>query len=166
MRDTLRKPLRALGGVFFVLSPFLTHFILIGHADRLGAASAALILCQGLCISGLIAARVGQPFRIPAIAVVMTVSLVLALFHLHGGLVLTAGAPHAVSYLGLLAIFGQSLLPGREPIVTYFARAIHGGLAPEIENYTRRVTWAWCGFFALQIAGSALLLMHAPLAWW
>jgi uncharacterized membrane protein len=43
---------------------------------------------------------------------------------------------------------------------------IHGELAPEIETYTCRVTWIWCGFFALQLAGSALLLMMAPIAWW
>ena len=85
---------------------------------------------------------------------------------LRGGLILSAGAPHAVVNLGLLAIFGLSLLPGREPIVTYFARAIHGGVSPEVELYTRRVTWVWCGFFGLQLAGSVLLLAFAPIAWW
>jgi uncharacterized membrane protein len=144
----------------------LTHFILIDHADRVGTATAVLLLCQGLFISGMVGARAGRLFRIPAIVAVLSASVGLALFHLRGGLVLSSGAPHAVTYLGLLAVFGLSLLPGREPIVTYFARAIHGRIAPEIEDYTRRVTWVWCGFFALQIAGSIMLLMLAPIAWW
>ncbi|HEX4506687.1 MAG TPA: hypothetical protein VH722_13230 [Alphaproteobacteria bacterium] len=144
----------------------MTHFILIDHADKVGAATAALLLCQGLFIGGLIGARVGKPFRLAAMGAAMTASVVLALFHLRSGLVLSSGAPHAVIYLGLLAIFGLSLFPDREPVVTYFARMIHGGLAPEIETYTRRVTWIWCVFFALQLAGSALLLMLAPIAWW
>src|SRR6185312_14874145 len=99
------------------------HFILIDHAGRVGAATAALLLCQGLFISGIVGTRVGRLFRLPAIVTVMSSSVALALFHLRGGLVLSSGAPHAVTYLGLLAVFGLSLLPGREPIVTYFARA-------------------------------------------
>ena len=90
----------------------------------------------------------------------------VSLSHLRGGLILSSGAPHAVINLSLLAIFGLSLLPGREPIVTYFARAIHGGISPEIALYTRRVTWVWCAFFGLQVACSGLLLALAPLAWW
>src|ERR1043166_8064960 len=111
MLEKLRTPLRSAGVVFFALSPFLTHLILIDHADRVGVATAALLLCQGVFISGLIGARVGRPFRIAAIATVMTASILLALLHLRSGLVLSSGAPHAVIYLGLLAIFSLSLLP-------------------------------------------------------
>jgi uncharacterized membrane protein len=166
MFEKLRKPLRAAGAVFFVLSPFLTHFILIDHVEKFGAATAALLLCQGLLISGLIGARLGWPFRLPMIAAVMTGSVVLSLLHLRGGLVLSSAVPHALIYLGLLSIFGLSLLPGREPVVTYFARSIHGRISRDIEEYTRRVTWIWCWFCALQLAGSALLLMLAPIVWW
>jgi uncharacterized membrane protein len=166
MRERSRKLLRTAGVIFFALAPFLTHFILIDHGDRVSVMTAVLLLCQGLFISYLIGMRVGRAFRLPAIAAVMTASLGLALFHLRAGLVLSSGLPHAFIYLGLLTVFAVSLLPGREPIVTYFARVIHGRLAPEIETYTRRVTWVWCGFFALQIACSALLLALAPIAWW
>jgi len=166
MLERLAKLLSAVGVVFFVVSPFLTHFILTGQADRVGLETPVLFLFQGLFVSGLLGARIGRPFRLPIIATVMTASILLALLHLRGGLVLAAGAPHAVIYLSLLTIFGVSLLPGREPVITYFARAIHGRITPEIETYTRRVTWAWCGFFGLQVAGSALLLTLAPIAWW
>lgn len=166
MLGKVRTLLRVAGLAFFALSPFLTHFILIGQAERVGPATAALLLCQGLFISILVYGRVGRVFRLPAVACVMAASIMLALYHLRGGLVLSSGGPHAVIYLGLLAVFGLSQLPGREPVVSYFARAIHSRLTPEIETYTRRVTCVWCGFFALQVAGSALLLMFAPIAWW
>jgi uncharacterized membrane protein len=160
---------KAIGTVFFITSPLLTHFVLThGNPDSASfeAAGSALLLCQGLLVSVVIGRRLLSPFRLPAIAAVMACSVGLCVFHLRGGLMLSSGSPHAVIYSGLLIGFGLSLLPGREPIVTYFARTIHGSIAPEIENYTRRVTWVWCGFFGLELLGSAILLMLAPVAWW
>src|SRR5512143_4142772 len=84
----------------------------------------------------------------------------------HVDVSLAYGVPHAAIYLFLLVLFGRSLAPGREALVTRFARQIHGGLPPELESYTRRVTWAWCGFFAAMLALSALLYLSAPLAAW
>ena len=166
MRETLKIPLKVIGILFFVLSPFLTHFILTDSAVGRGPATAALILCQGILVGSLAAGSLKAPLRLPVVLAILAASLALSLSHLRGGLVLTSGAPHAIVYIGLLSVFGQSLLPGREPIVTHFARKIHGAISPEIEAYTRRVTWAWCGFFALQVGGSALLLLLAPIGWW
>ncbi len=166
MPEKLKKPFKIIGIVFFILSPFLTHSILADNAAGLGAPTVALILCQGVLICSLAATRLRAPLRLPVIAAVMAGSIALSLSHLRDGLVLSSGAPHAVIYLGLLSVFGLSLAPGREAVVTYFARMIHGAISPEIETYTRRVTWAWCGFFALQVVGSALLLALAPVGWW
>ena len=58
-----------------------------------------------------------------------------------------AGVPHAAVYLYLLWLFGRTLHRGRE-------------------RYTRRLTLAWCVFFAAQLAASALLLAFAPLETW
>jgi uncharacterized membrane protein len=166
MSGQLATPRKILVALFFVLSPFLTHFLLAAHGSSLGPLSAGLLLSQGLLISLMIGTRLQRPFRLPAIACVLAGALILAIYHLHGGLVLSVGAQHAAIYMGLLAVFGVSLFPGREPIVTFFARTIHGDISREIETYTRRVTWVWCGFFGLQLAGSALLLTMAPLSWW
>jgi len=149
-----------------ILSPFLTHFILVDRADSLSAPITAILLCQGLVTSTLIGVRLTGLLRMLAVALVMTGTVVLALFHQRGSLVVTSGAPHALIYANLLFIFGFSLFSGREPIVTYFARMIHGKVSREIAAYTRNVTWVWCWFFALQLAGSALLLALAPIAWW
>lgn len=82
-----------------------------------------------------------------------------------GGVRFGAGLSHATLYAGLLLVFGTSLLPGREAVVTGVARRIsphfHAGKVP----YTRAVTAAWCLFFAGQLVASALLLLLAP-AWW
>ena len=169
MKISLGHISRALVAGFFVISPLLTHFILI-HGNpgskSFSMAGSALLLGQGILVSTLIGGRLRSPFRLPAIAAIMASSLGLCVFHLRGGLVLSSGSPHALIYSTLLIAFGLSLLPGREPIVTYFARTIHGSIAPEIVDYTRRVTWAWCWFFGLELLGSALLLMLAPMVWW
>jgi uncharacterized membrane protein len=73
---------------------------------------------------------------------------------------------HAALYLGLLVVFGRTLLPGREPLVTRLARRFEDPLPPVVARYTRGVTWAWALFAAGQLAGSALLLCLAPAATW
>lgn len=82
------------------------------------------------------------------------------------GLAAASGIAHAAIYLFLLWFFGHTLLRGKEPLVTRLARQVHGTLPPEMEAYTRRVTFAWCVFFAAQIIASALLLEFASLNTW
>lgn len=81
---------------------------------------------------------------------------------LRGGSCLT----HAALYLGLLALFGRTLLPGREPLVTTLARRFEDPLPPVVARYTRGVTWAWALFAAFQLTASALLLCLASPATW
>jgi uncharacterized membrane protein len=74
--------------------------------------------------------------------------------------------PHALAYATLLYCFGWSLLPGREAVLTRAAVFIRGPLPHELYLYTRRVTRAWCIFFAAQLVGSAVLFIWAPLEVW
>jgi uncharacterized membrane protein len=82
------------------------------------------------------------------------------------GLAAVSGIGHATAYLFLLWYFGRTLARGRDPIITRFARSVHGALQPEMELFTRKVTVAWCVFFAVQLIASALLLAFAPLNSW
>ena len=66
----------------------------------------------------------------------------------------------------LLWFFGHTLWRAKEPLVTRLARRVHGTLPPEMEAYTRGVTFAWCVFFAAQIVISALLFEFASLSAW
>ena len=84
------------------------------------------------------------------------------------GLGITAlyGVPHAAGYLFMLGLFGRTLVPGREAFITRLARTVRGSLSPALEAYTRKLTFAWCGFFAGQLAVSALLLGFGTLEAW
>jgi uncharacterized membrane protein len=75
---------------------------------------------------------------------------------------------HAGMQLLLLVIFGRTLLAGREPLCTRFARAVHAPivLTPRHERYTRQVTQAWTAFFALMALTSTLLFFFGPLSVW
>lgn len=82
------------------------------------------------------------------------------------GLAAAYGIPHAAVYLALLWLFGHTLLPGKEPLITRLACRVHGMLQPDLKAYTRRLTFAWCAFFVAQVAISALLFEFAsPGAW-
>ncbi|MEK6593169.1 MAG: hypothetical protein AABZ67_08790 [Pseudomonadota bacterium] len=82
------------------------------------------------------------------------------------GLAAAHGIPHAVIYLSLLWFFGRSLWHGDESLVTRLARSVHGTLPPELAAYSRRVTYAWCVFFAMQLVVSVLLFKFASLGTW
>lgn len=74
--------------------------------------------------------------------------------------------PSVAIFVLLMWVFGRTLLPGRVPLVTRLARHVHGSLPPELDDYTRQVTWAWCAFFATMATTSLLLFAFAPLATW
>jgi hypothetical protein len=75
-------------------------------------------------------------------------------------------AAHAAINLFLLWVFGRTLGAGSEPLITGFARAVHGTLPPFLEAYTRNVTIAWCVFFASQVIVSLMLFAYASLESW
>ena len=74
--------------------------------------------------------------------------------------------PHVGAYLFMLWLFGHTLMPGREAVITRLARIVHGTLPEEVERYSRHVTTAWCLFFAGMALTSLLLFFLAPLAVW
>jgi uncharacterized membrane protein len=80
--------------------------------------------------------------------------------------VTASACAHWTIYGGLLLTFALTLRPGREPLVTAITRRLHGTVCDELATYTRRVTMAWCGFFAVQLATSVALLLFAPLVVW
>ena len=82
------------------------------------------------------------------------------------GLLAVNGLMNATLNLFLLWLFGRTLLPGKEPLISQISRHINGQLMPDIVEYTRHVTIAWSIFFALQVIVSLLLYVFAPLAAW
>lgn len=87
-----------------------------------------------------------------------------ALLAVSGESLLLRWYPTLISLL-LLAAFGLSLKFG-PPLVERIARAREPDLPAAAIPYTRKVTWAWVGFFVWNAAASAALTLWAPLAWW
>jgi uncharacterized membrane protein len=65
----------------------------------------------------------------------------------------------------LLAAFGLSLRFG-PPMIERIARVTEPDLPPVAVRYTRKVTWVWVAFFAVNGTASALLAAWGPLSWW
>lgn len=138
----------------------------LAHGGRVGLAVAAL---QAMAAGPLLWPVL--PARLRVLAVVGPAALLAGLaagaaHSARDGLLAVAGLGHAMLYTILLALFAGSLLPGRVSLVTRLAMRLNPRFRPGMIPYTRAVTAAWCGFFAAQLAGSAVLLALAPAAWW
>jgi uncharacterized membrane protein len=120
-----------------------------------------------LLILGTIAV-IRYPARIRWLGPVAIVLVLAIVWAERLGLSLTAmpGLPHAIAYSALLFGFGYTLLPGQQAILTTVVNAVRGPLPPELIVHTRRVTFAWCCFFAAQLLVSAALYLFAPLDVW
>lgn len=82
------------------------------------------------------------------------------------GSVTVSALGYWILYSGLLLTFALTLRPGREALITGIARRLHGTIGDEVARYTRRVTVAWCCFFAIQLTTSIALFLFAPLVVW
>jgi uncharacterized membrane protein len=156
----MRRPGLVLAGAALAAFPFAFHALIL--SDRAGAVAATVgwVLAVG---TALACVRAGAAAGVELAAVLGAIGL--AWYASAGGPYAVFVPPLAVNLL-LLWFFGRTLAPGREPLVTAIARLVRGRLDPEIERYTRHVTWAWCGFFAANAAVSAALAALAPLAAW
>ncbi|MEP7181069.1 MAG: hypothetical protein ABI886_02635 [Betaproteobacteria bacterium] len=74
--------------------------------------------------------------------------------------------PPVVLNLGIAALFARTLGPGREPMISMFARAERGVLEPDLARYTRTLTMVWVAFFVGAAVLSAALAASAPPAVW
>ncbi len=160
----------AAGWVAVVLAPFVTHAALVSGRFRLVAAGFAA--CQVVVLARVAIGQAAGWRRLAGLAAA-GVLLSLLLVRLwqpaalgQSGLIAASAASYATIYLSLLTLFGSTLLPGRTALITALAIRVRGGLTPSMLRYTRKVTEAWCVFFAAQLTISAALLVVAPAALW
>lgn len=73
---------------------------------------------------------------------------------------------HAGMHALLGVAFGRTLLAGATPMISRFARIVHGTLSPALVRYTRSVTLAWTWYFGAMATLSLLLFWLAPLRTW
>jgi uncharacterized membrane protein len=149
-----------------VAYPILLHVFILKdelEAWRLLFVFAPLLLVASWVIFRSIA-KIWWPFA--ALALCGLIWYVVTGEHGKFGLMVVNGLWHATLNLFFLWFFGRTLLPGREPLIAQVSRRVNGTLNPEVVDYTRHVTIAWCWYFGGQVAVSLLLYVFAPLAAW
>jgi uncharacterized membrane protein len=140
--------------------PVLIHGVVIS-----GQGTATVLALVQAAVTGLTIARLLPKYRWIALAAMM--ALVTVSWHsARGGLLAASGISHFAIYTGLLVLFSGTLVEGREPLITTIAWKVRGALTEEMVAYTRRVTWAWCFFFAGQLVVSLALFLFAPDTVW
>jgi uncharacterized membrane protein len=146
-----------LSTVACVAYPFLVYWVLAQRRPWLGLAL-TLAASLGLCVS-----LPGPRTRVIAAIVVLAIAAAAVTF----------GDPSSLLFLPPLGVnlalawfFGRTLAPGREALITRFARLERGEPEPEVLAYTRRLTWVWVVFFLLMAATSAALALSGAHAAW
>lgn len=155
--------------VVTVLVPFTVHAVLAGHGGAVLAPARILVTLQvgaGAFMAAGALRQGGRPLRALLALGAMTAFLLATILAGRGSLVAAAALTHGVLYGGVCWAFGASLLPGREALVSRLARRVEPCPTPALMRYTRGVTALWFGFGLAQLAGSALLLLLAPLTAW
>jgi len=150
-----------LRSLLFLLYPLLIHLML-----ALGRETLAGLLLVGLALAMALRTRhqgsLLHPARLPFLALAAAGILFLG----DPGRERLLYLPPVVISLFLLALFAQSLLPGRTPLITQVSRALRGHGDAVLDRYTRNVTRLWVAFFALMTGEVTALALFAPLPVW
>ncbi len=75
-------------------------------------------------------------------------------------------APPVLINAVLAAFFGASLRPGREPVISAFARIEQGKLQPDLARHARVITWCWTLLLAAIAISALALAAWAPMETW
>lgn len=152
--------------VAFVAYPILLHTFIL--KEQVEMWQLVFVFAPLLAVAGWVLFRMVRPVWWPLLLLAMAALVYFVVSGNHGriGLLAVNGFSHATLNLFLLWLFGRTLLPGREPLISQISRHINGDLQPDIAIYTRQVNIAWCIFFALQVLISLALYVFAPIAAW
>lgn len=139
--------------------PVSLHLLIVN--DRTTAAVWVLLAVAG--VYSLLALRAPRSMRArivgPGIMLMAVISLLMdATAALFLPPILMSGA--------LLQVFGHSLLPGNEPLISRFARQMEGIDDPRSLKYARGLTLFWTLVSAAILIQSVLLALFAPLQIW
>ena len=164
MRAAVMRTATIIGLVALSASPI---FIYEAVATNRWTMSAALLSAvQIALLAAVILTRSAPKYRWWLAGGAMLALLIIFMNLSRQSLVATTGIPHAIAYTALLAVFGSSLFFQKESIITAVVGRLQRPLPENIIIYTRRVTLAWCIFFAAQLVTSLLLFLFAPASTW
>jgi uncharacterized membrane protein len=104
-----------------------------------------------------------SPWLVP---VVLMMGAQLAVWFGYTSAVAIVLAPSVIMNAALLVLFGNTLLPGREPLITRFRRLEEGYVAPVFVSYTRYLTVLWTVLFAIATAASLAAASWGDVGLW
>jgi uncharacterized membrane protein len=142
-----------------ILYPFLVHAAVVLDSPWLEWA-AIMLLGWNLLAPWLVRRT---PWAYPAAALMIAGGTGFVV--LGDGQLFLYAAPVLI-FVALFWLFGQTLLPGRRPLITVIADAIRGPLPASVVRYTRRLTLFWVSLFALMALANLLLALLAPAMVW
>lgn len=152
--------------VAFIVYPILLHMFIL--KDEVEMWQLLFVFAPLLGVAAWVLFRMLGKMWWPLLALGFVAAIWYIITGDHGrvGLLAVNGLSHASLNLFLLWLFGRTLLPGREPLISQISRHINGELKDEVVTYTRHVTIAWCVYFVAQVVVSLLLYVFAPLSAW
>ena len=157
--------LKLLALLLFIAYPVILHICILKPEVELW--QLAFVFAPLLAVASWVAFRfVGRAWPILLIAIITAAWWLISNHQGRIGLQAVNGLSHATLNLFLFWLFGHTLLPGREPLIAQISRKVNGQLYPEVVNYTRYVTIAWCLYAAAQVLISLLLYLFASLEAW
>jgi uncharacterized membrane protein len=150
----------------FIAYPILLHAFIL--KEEVAMSHLLFVFAPLLAVAAWVAFRMVGKAWWPLLGLAFAGAIYYIATGDHGriGLLAVNGLSHATLNLFLLWLFGRTLLRGREPLISQISRHINGELKPEVVEYTRHVTIAWCVYFTLQVIISLALYLLAPLAAW
>jgi uncharacterized membrane protein len=136
--------MRAATFCLIILYPLTTHFsVAIGDPSP----SLFLLLVGVLLVStGLF---LSQRYMVSAYVLFGAMGLYFTAYYVFADHFTILYIPPLVVSVFLVWLFGRSLAPGREALISQVANAYHGELPPPLASYTRRLTAIWAVYFAL-----------------
>lgn len=141
------------------------HIAIVKEAH---AAAVMVALCYAganLALDWNLGARAGR--RIAWIAVIVLLSSALIAIWLgYASAIALLLAPSVLANLVMFCIFGQTLLPGQEPLITRFRRLEVGHVTAAFEQYTRRLTMLWTILFAIGTFVSLAAAIYGDIELW
>ena len=139
--------------------PLSLHTAILFAAPAWPARVTAVAAALGALIWAIAARRLGVTILAAAIVALLGAALAWS------PQVLLFAPPVLINAL-LAAFFGASLRPGREPVISIFARLEQGRLPPDLARHARLVTWCWTLLLAAIAIAALALAAWSPMETW
>ena len=153
------NPVNCISGTLIISYPFILFFSIVYSIPELRVWS-VLLLVVGLLFKQLVSLRKSSWILTLFVATLCLISQ---------GWVWASYVPFLPTIIipaFIMLLFGQSLLPGQEPIVTAIGESARGPLTPKMRKYTRRVTEFWVFIIFFLVSVSAVLFFNGWLTLW